>query len=106
MDDQTNQAQAEEAEAPQPPATESQPQSQGEEDEEEEAKNEDDELIAKAQKLMEKITSSPENPSPFVLHALASLLEAQESRYAFHFFSGLLFVFFLGCIMFLMSVLD
>ncbi|KAB1204516.1 hypothetical protein CJ030_MR8G021832 [Morella rubra] len=81
MDDQTNQAQAEEAEAPQPLATESQPQSQGEEDEEEEAKNEDDELIAKAQKLMEKITSSPENPSPFVLHALASLLEAQESRY-------------------------
>lgn len=53
-----------------------------EEEEEEEAKNEDDELIAKAQKLMEKITSSPENPNPTVLHALASLIETQESRYA------------------------
>lgn len=78
MDEQANQAQAE----AQPPAEEPPAQAQGgEEEEEEEAKNEDDELIAKAQKLMEKITSSSENPSPLVLHALASVLETQESRY-------------------------
>ncbi|PPD78085.1 hypothetical protein GOBAR_DD24971 [Gossypium barbadense] len=35
--------------------------------------------MAKAQALMEKITSSPDNPNPTVLHALASLLETQES---------------------------
>jgi HIV-1 Vpr-binding protein len=85
MEDQANQAQdeAQPPPPPQPPSSESQPQSQsqGDEDEEEEPRNEDDELIAKAQKLMEKITSSPENPSSFVLHALASLLETQESRY-------------------------
>ena len=87
MEDQANQAQdeAQPPPPPQPPSSESQPQSQsqGDEDEEEEPRNEDDELIAKAQKLMEKITSSPENPSSFVLHALASLLETQESRYRF-----------------------
>ncbi|KAF5461496.1 hypothetical protein F2P56_017587 [Juglans regia] len=77
MDDRENQTQAEAL----APAAESQPQSQGEEDGEEQARNEDDKLIANAQKLMEKITSSPENPSPFVLHALASILETQESRY-------------------------
>jgi len=84
MDEQANQAQAE----AQPPAEEPQAQAQGggEEDEEEEPRNEDDELIAKAQKLMEKITSSPENPSPLVLHALASLLETQESRYGYVIF--------------------
>lgn len=82
-DDQADQPQAE-ARAP---TAESQPESQGEEDVEEEARNEDDELIAKAQKLMEKITCSPEKPSSFVLHALASLLETQESQYApSHFF--------------------
>lgn len=37
-------------------------------------------LLIKAQRLMDKITSSPNNPSPSVLHALASILEAQESR--------------------------
>jgi HIV-1 Vpr-binding protein len=82
MDEQANQAQA----GAQPPAEEPQAQSRGgEEEEEEEPRNEDEELIAKAQKLMEKITSSPENPSPLVLHALASLLETQESRYGFFF---------------------
>ncbi|KAE7998040.1 hypothetical protein FH972_002619 [Carpinus fangiana] len=35
---------------------------------------------------MERITSSPENPSPLVLHTLASLLETQESSCAFTFF--------------------
>lgn len=92
MNDQANQGEDEEAQPPQPPpVSESQPQSQveeeeeddEEEEEEEEPRNEDDELIAKAQKLMEKITSSPENPSSSALHALASLLETQESRYAF-----------------------
>ncbi|KAG2691652.1 hypothetical protein I3760_08G017400 [Carya illinoinensis] len=77
MDDGENQTQAEAL----APAAESQPRSQGEEDGEEQARNEGDKLIANAQKLMEKITSSPENPSPFVLHALASILETQESRY-------------------------
>lgn len=91
MDEQSNEAegQGEEPTVPSPstaapPATaETQSQSQegrGEEDEEE-VKNEDDELIAKAHKLMEKITASPDNPNPTVLHALASLLETQESRF-------------------------
>lgn len=54
--------------------------------EQEEMKNENDEksknelLLIKAQRLMDKITSSPDNPNPCVLHALASLLETQESR--------------------------
>ena len=82
MDEQANQAQAE----AQPPAEEPQPQSRGgEEEEEEEPRNEDEELIAKAQKLMQKITSSPENLSPLVLHTFASLLETQESKYRFFF---------------------
>ncbi|CAI9784731.1 unnamed protein product [Fraxinus pennsylvanica] len=38
-------------------------------------------LIAKAQSLMDKICSNPENPSPKVLHALSTILETQESRY-------------------------
>lgn len=68
---------------PPPPAPESQsPGGEDEDDdEEEEVKNEDDELVAKAQKLMDKITSAPDNPNPTVLHALASLLETQESRF-------------------------
>ncbi|XP_048228227.1 DDB1- and CUL4-associated factor homolog 1 isoform X2 [Ricinus communis] len=43
--------------------------------------NEEEELMDKAQKLMDRITSSPDNPNPTVLHALSSLLEAQESLY-------------------------
>ncbi|KAK7351425.1 hypothetical protein VNO77_10883 [Canavalia gladiata] len=50
-------------------------------DEEEDSKKEEDELIAKVNKLIEKITSAPDNPKPTVLHALASILETQESRY-------------------------
>lgn len=38
-------------------------------------------LVAKAQSLMDRITAAPDNPNPTVLHALASLLESQESRY-------------------------
>ncbi|KAL2655465.1 hypothetical protein AAZV13_04G067900 [Glycine max] len=48
-------------------------------DEEEDSQKE--EVIAKVNKLMEKITSAPDNPNATVLHALASILEAQESRY-------------------------
>ena len=54
-----------------------------EEDEEEEEEDEDEGLISKAQKFMEMITSSPDNPNPKALHALASLLETQESRLLF-----------------------
>ncbi|KAM1776862.1 hypothetical protein ACFX11_043606 [Malus domestica] len=95
MDEQQNlgQGQGEEGEPgtpvpppPPPPAAAPESQSQGgeeeeDEEEEEEVKNEGDELVAKAQKLMDKITAAPDNPSPTVLHALASLLETQESRY-------------------------
>ncbi|POO03782.1 hypothetical protein TorRG33x02_000860 [Trema orientale] len=92
MDEQPTQAQGQgEAQPPlpppPPPPSVPESQSQGgedeeeEEEEEEEAKNEDDELITKAQKLMEKITSSPDNPNPTVLHALASLFETQESSW-------------------------
>lgn len=48
---------------------------------EDETKKVEEELMAKAQKLMEKITSSPDNPNPNVLHALSSLFEIQESLY-------------------------
>ncbi|XP_051137057.1 DDB1- and CUL4-associated factor homolog 1 [Andrographis paniculata] len=48
-------------------------------EQQEEAEN--DVLIAKAQSLMDKITANPDNPNPNVLHALATILEAQESRY-------------------------
>lgn len=51
------------------------------EEEEDASQNEDDELVAKVNKLMEKITSAPDNPQPTVLHALATILETQESRY-------------------------
>lgn len=53
---------------------------------------EDEVLISKAQKLMNMITSSQENPNPKVLHALASILENQEARFvspALIFFSWL-----------------
>lgn len=91
MDGQPTQAQGQgqaDPPPPPPPPAVAESQSQGGEDdeEEEEAKNEDDELMAKAQKLMEKTTASPDNPSPAVLHALASLLETQEARYAIFVF--------------------
>ncbi|KAL1532324.1 DDB1- and CUL4-associated factor 1-like [Salvia divinorum] len=49
-----------------------------------EERQEDDEndiLMARAQSLIDKITASPDNPSPAVLHALATILETQESSY-------------------------
>ncbi|KAK1258509.1 hypothetical protein QJS04_geneDACA011484 [Acorus gramineus] len=42
---------------------------------------EDNPLMARAQVLMDKIIASRVNPNPRHLHALASMLEAQESRY-------------------------
>lgn len=59
------------------------PREEEEEEEEDSSKMEEKELIAKVNKLMDKITSSPDNPKPTVLHALASILETQESRYVF-----------------------
>ncbi|CBI20820.3 unnamed protein product, partial [Vitis vinifera] len=70
MDD--SQASAAESQAPPPPSS---PPIQ------EEDSGDDDSLQSKVQKLMEKITSSPDNPNPSVLHALSSILETQESRY-------------------------
>ncbi|XP_047966187.1 DDB1- and CUL4-associated factor homolog 1-like [Salvia hispanica] len=49
--------------------------------EERQEEDENDILMAKAQSLIDKITASPGNPSPNVLHALATILEAQESSY-------------------------
>lgn len=92
MDDEENQNR-DQAPAP-PPAQESQShdgdgdededddEHEEEEEEEEESKKENEEMIAKANKLMEKITSAPDNPKPTVLHALSSIIEIQESRYA------------------------
>ncbi|KAJ8758805.1 hypothetical protein K2173_000526 [Erythroxylum novogranatense] len=48
---------------------------------EEEAKKEEEEMLDKAQNLMDKVTSSPDNPNPNFLHALSSILETQESLY-------------------------
>ncbi|CAA0831916.1 DDB1- and CUL4-associated factor homolog 1 [Striga hermonthica] len=49
--------------------------------EEQQEDDENDLLMAKAQSLVDKITADPDNPSPNVLHALSTILEAQESRY-------------------------
>jgi HIV-1 Vpr-binding protein len=57
-----------------------------EEEEDDSSKMEDEELISKVNKLMDKITSSPDNPKPNVLHALASILETQESKYVLSIF--------------------
>lgn len=67
---------------PQPQTqSQSQSQSQREGEEVDETKKEEEELIEKAQKWIDKITSSPDNPNPTLLHALSSLLETQESLY-------------------------
>lgn len=60
---------------PEPPASAA---AEGAEERQEEDEN--DILMAKAQSLVDKITANPENPSPNVLHALATILETQESR--------------------------
>ncbi|KAL1300930.1 hypothetical protein HN51_045556 [Arachis hypogaea] len=85
MEDQANQNQGQGPPPPQPPplpAPESEPPvEEEEEDEEDDSKKEEEELVAKVNRLMEKIISAPDNPKPAVLHALASILETQESRY-------------------------
>ncbi|CAI9775647.1 unnamed protein product [Fraxinus pennsylvanica] len=65
-------------------AVDEEPPRVAEEERQEQGEEEDCEnqiLIAKAQSLIEKITSNPENPNPNALHALSTILEAQESRY-------------------------
>lgn len=42
---------------------------------------EEDELIEKAQKLMDSITAGANNPNPTILHALSHILESKESLY-------------------------
>lgn len=79
MDNQANQNQV------QPPRDE-------EEEDEDPSKMEDEELIAKVNSLMDKITSSPDNPKPNVLHALASILETQETRYVLAIFFNILLI--------------
>lgn len=78
MDD--SQASAAESQAPPPPSS---PPIQ------EEDSGDDDNLQSKVQKLMEKITSLPDNPNPSVLHALSSILETQECRYSSSLLSSL-----------------
>ncbi|XP_043712556.1 DDB1- and CUL4-associated factor homolog 1-like isoform X2 [Telopea speciosissima] len=60
-------------------ATDSQPPTA--ESQEPKKETEDEILLSKAQNLISKITSSQANPNSNVLHALASILETQESRY-------------------------
>lgn len=71
------------AEAPNPnqDSNENESHDEAQREDQEEEGNEDEELMTKAQSLMEKITSSADNPNPSVLHALSSLLETQESLY-------------------------
>ncbi|RWW29675.1 hypothetical protein BHE74_00030128 [Ensete ventricosum] len=45
----------------------------------------DEALVARAQKLIAKIVDTQDNPNPRLLHALASILEAQESRFVPYF---------------------
>lgn len=61
-----------------PPAAAEQGEVQMNKEDDEKLKNEL--VLIQAQRLMDKITSSSENPNPSVLHALASILETQESR--------------------------
>lgn len=49
--------------------------------EESRRENEDEALLARAQKLISKIVASQANPNPRLLHTLATILEAQEYRY-------------------------
>lgn len=64
----------------QPPPAAAEQQGEVEMNKEDDEKLKNELLLIKAQRLMDKITSSPNNPNPSVLHALASILETQESR--------------------------
>ncbi|PKA64774.1 DDB1- and CUL4-associated factor like 1 [Apostasia shenzhenica] len=50
--------------------------------------SEDEAMLSPAQRLISKITASQANPNPRHLHALASILETQESRYIQEFGSS------------------
>ncbi|KNA05955.1 hypothetical protein SOVF_185550 [Spinacia oleracea] len=68
--------------SPPPPPEQTEDSAAGEEVEDDDEEDEEDDVsVSKAQKFMEIITSSPDNPNLKALHALASLLETQESRY-------------------------
>ncbi|KAF8097533.1 hypothetical protein N665_0286s0042 [Sinapis alba] len=70
------------AEDEQPPvATEMENSTGGANTEEGQQREEEDELIEKAQKLMDSITTGANNPNPTILHAISHLLESQESLF-------------------------
>ncbi|KAM0946292.1 putative transcription factor WD40-like family [Dioscorea sansibarensis] len=50
-------------------------------DEEARKEVEEEVLVARAQRLISKITATQANPNPKLIHALASMLEAQETSY-------------------------
>ena len=52
----------------------------GESQQEERGEDENEVLILKTHELMDRITANAENPSPSILHALASILETQEAK--------------------------
>ncbi|XP_073288049.1 DDB1- and CUL4-associated factor homolog 1-like [Primulina huaijiensis] len=54
---------------------------EAEERQEQQEEGENEVLMSKAQALMDRIVANPENPNPNALHALATLLETEESRY-------------------------
>ncbi|XP_061347749.1 DDB1- and CUL4-associated factor homolog 1 isoform X2 [Gastrolobium bilobum] len=89
MDDESNRSHGQAPPSPPPPephsydgdGEEDDDDDDEEEEEVEESKKEEEEMIAKVNKLMERITGASDNPKPTVLHALASILETQESRY-------------------------
>lgn len=62
------------------PAEES-PSGEGTEPELGSAGTEDEAILSSAQRLISKINAGQDNPNPRHLHALASILEKQESRY-------------------------
>ncbi|KAJ0262950.1 DDB1- and CUL4-associated factor 1 [Hirschfeldia incana] len=70
-----------ENEQPAVAATETENSTGGANTEEEGQQKEEDELIVKAQKLMDSITTGANNPNPTILHALSHILESQESLF-------------------------
>lgn len=68
-----------ETQQPEQPAAAAEPEAAAEGQKQDE-EDESDLLTAKAQSLIDKITSNPENPSPRVLHALSTIIETEEAR--------------------------
>lgn len=48
-----------------------------------EAETEAELLLSRAQKIIDKIMANHSNPRPNLFHALASMMETQESRFGF-----------------------